>query len=344
MHKNTPSVPESARRVSLKTLAEHLNLSPATISFVLNDSPGRSIPQSTRERVRAAATEFGYRPSMIARSLQGLKTQSIGILLPELGEGYHSQVLSGAAEVLMSEGYFFFTAHHRHRQDLVAEYPRLLQARGVDGILAIDTHLEAALPAPSVTVAGHVAMPGITNVVLDHNAAAELALGHLYELGHRTIAYMHGQPVSSDSMTRWNSTLQVARSLSLDVQKELTVQLDQDLNTPELGYPHIQHLLTQRRDFTAILCFNDVSAIGSVRALHDAGLSVPADISVLGFDDIQAARYIIPSLTTIRQPLEEMGALAARCLLKKLNGEKQPETIKVKPELIVRESTTRVRG
>jgi LacI family transcriptional regulator len=339
MPRKTSSPPATARRVSLKMLAEHLDLSPATVSFVLNNAPGRSIPPATRERVKAAAKKFGYQPSQIARSLQGLKTQTIGILLPELGEGYHSLVLSGAAEVLMQEGYFFFTAHHRHRKDLVAEYPRLLQARGVDGILAIDTQLEEPLQSPTVSVAGYTAIPGVTNVILDHNRAAELALGHLYRLGHRRIAYMRGQPFSSDSQSRWQSTLHVARTLSLEVPNDLTIRLDKDLNTPELGYPGIHQLLLRRRDFTAVLCFNDISAIGSIRALYDAGLKVPEDVSVLGFDDIQAASYIVPGLTTIRQPLQRMGALAARSLLKKLAHEKLPDTIKVDPELIVREST-----
>jgi DNA-binding LacI/PurR family transcriptional regulator len=343
MPKKTPDVPLAQRRVSLKMLAEYLDLSPATVSFVLNNAPGRSIPPATRERVKAAAKKFGYQPSQIARSLQGLKTQTIGILLPELGEGYHSQVLSGAADVLMREGYFFFTAHHRHRKDLVAEYPRILQARGVDGILAIDTHLEGALPAPTVSVGGHVHVPGVTNVVLDHHRAAELALGHLYRLGHRKIAYMHGQPFSSDSQSRWQSTMQVAQALSLEVPSDLVIQLDKDLNTPALGYPVTQQLLLQRKDFTALLCFNDISAIGSIRALHDAGLKVPEDVSVLGFDDIQAAAYIVPSLTTIRQPLQQMGAQAATSLLKKLAHEKLPDTIKVDPELVVRESTAQAR-
>src|ERR1700747_581252 len=201
MPRKTAPSPAARRRVSPHVLAEHLDLSPATVSFVLNNAPGRSIPPATRERVKAAAKKFGYQPSLIARSLQGLKTQTIGILLPELGEGSPSQVLSGAADVLMQEGYFFFTAHHRHRKDLIAEYPRLLQARGVDGILAIDTLLEGAHPAPTVTVAGHTALPGVTNVILDHHRAAELALGHLYRLGHRKIAYMHRQPFRSDSQT-----------------------------------------------------------------------------------------------------------------------------------------------
>src|SRR5258708_23634351 len=112
----------------------------------------------------------------------------------------------------MQEGYFFFTAHHRERKELVAEYPRLLQARGVDGILAIDTQMEGALQAPTVSVAGHTVLPGVTNVILDHNRAAELALCHLYRLVHRKIAFMHSQPFSSGSRARWQSLMQGPRT------------------------------------------------------------------------------------------------------------------------------------
>jgi DNA-binding LacI/PurR family transcriptional regulator len=334
-----PANPKDGRPVSLKMLAEHLDLSPATVSFVLNNAPNRSIPEVTRERVKEAARQFGYRPNLIARSLQGMNTFTIGILLPEFGEGYHSQVLSGAGEVFMKEGYFFFTAHHRHRKDLVSEYPRILQARGVEGILAIDTHLETTPSSPTVSVAGHVALPGLTNIILNHQRAAELALGHLYRLGHRQIAFMRGQEFSSDSASRWRAILQAARTLGIRVQSELTIRLDRDLQSPELGYPGVQQLLMQRRDFTAVLCFNDISAIGCVRALHDAGLKVPEDVSVLGFDDIQSASYCVPSLTTIRQPLQQMGSLAANLLLKKMAKKRQPETVKVDPELVIREST-----
>jgi len=322
-------------------LAEYLDLSAATVSFVLNNSPNRSIPERTRERVRQAAKKFGYQPSHIARCLQGQRTNTIGVLLPELGDGYHSQVLSGAADVFMREGFFFFTAHHRHKKDLVTEYPGLLHARGIEGLLAIDTHFETPLPLPTVAVAGHTAIPGITNVVLDHEHAAELALGHLYALGHRKIAYMRGQPFSSDSRSRWRSTLHVARSLGLQVSPELTIRLDKDTHSPELGYPGIQQLLVQRKHFTAVLCFNDVSAIGTIRSVHDAGLRVPADISVMGFDDIPAAEFYTPRLTTIRQPLQQMGSIAASLLLRKIERVKIPEISRVDPELIVRESTAK---
>src|SRR4051794_25826325 len=107
--KKLHSSPSRPRQISLKMLGEHLGLSPSTVSFVLNDTPGRSIPEATRARVKAAALKFNYQPSMVARSLQGKRMQTIGILLPELGEGYHSQVLSGVGDLLLSKDYFYFT-------------------------------------------------------------------------------------------------------------------------------------------------------------------------------------------------------------------------------------------
>ena len=319
-------------------LADRLKLSPSTVSVVLNDTPGRSIPEATRERIRAAAALYNYQPSMVARSLQGKRMQTIGILLPELGEGYHSQVLSGVGDLLMRNGYFYFTVHHEHRKELIAEYPALLRSRGVEGILAIDTHLDAA-PLPTVLIAGHTDLPGVPNVALNHRLGAELALRHLYGLGHRRIVYMHGQSFSADADLRWEATMQVARDLELPVEDKLKIYLAKHSNSPEVSYPGIHNLIAHKHAFTAILCFNDVSAMGSIRALHEAGLYVPRDVSVIGFDDIQSASYQVPSLTTIRQPLREMGRLGAEMLLKKLAGEPVEERVVIDPELVVREST-----
>ncbi|HEX2917432.1 MAG TPA: LacI family DNA-binding transcriptional regulator [Edaphobacter sp.] len=332
------------RHANLKMLAEYLGLSPSTVSFVLNDTPGRSIPEATRARVKAAAEKFNYRPSMIARTLQGKRMQTIGILLPELGEGYHSQVLSGVGDLLMRKDYFYFTVHHRHRKELVSAYPSLLRARGVDGIVAIDTHLEEPPPLPTVTVAGHKKLPGVANVFLDEDHAARLSLTHLRDLGHRKIAFMHGQPFSSDADTRWLASVNAARKLGLELHEELAIYLSKDSHSPEISYPGIRKLIKSGRPFTAVLCFNDVAAMGTIRALHESGLRVPDDVSVLGFDDIQSAAYQVPSLTTIRQPLQKMGSMAAQLLLKKLSGEAIPEAIQVEPELVVRESTAEVHG
>ncbi len=337
-------IASSPQRPSLKFLAEYLNLSPSTISFVLNNAPGRSIPAATRERVRDAARKFNYQPSLIARKLQGQRIKTVGVLLPELGEGYHSQVMSGVGERFLTEGYFYFTVHHRHRIELLQAYPEILQARGVEGILAIDTHLQTGSSLPTVLVAGQTELPGVSNVVLDSRLGAELALGHLHQLGHRKIVYMRGQPFSTDTELRWKATLEVAQSLGLSVREELTIRLQQDSHSPEIGYPGIKRILSERHPFTAVVCFNDVSAMGVIRALHDGGLRVPDDVSVIGYDDIQSASYHVPSITTIRQPLQKMGTIAADILLRKLNNESTPALVPVEPELIVRESTGRARS
>jgi LacI family transcriptional regulator len=191
-----------------------------------------------------------------------------------------------------------------------------------------------------VAVAGHRPIDGVTNVVLDHRFAAELALTHLHSLGHRRIAFMRGQPFSSDSDERWRSIVQVAREVGITIRSELTVQLGRDVSSPELGYPVIQHLLSNREQFTAVVAFNDMSAIGAIRALQDSGLQVPADVSVIGFDDINAAAFNNPRLTTIRQPLANMGRMAAQCVLNRIHGrERFRKQIIVEPELVVREST-----
>jgi LacI family transcriptional regulator len=326
--------------VSLKKLAEHLGLNPATVSVVLNEVPGRSIPQSTRDRIKAAAKELNYQPSLLARSLRNRRTLTIGILVPELGDGYHTQVLSGIGDHLMDAGYFYFTAHHRHRKNLIEEYSQMLIGRGAEALIAIDTLLEHPLPVPVVALAGHRHIDGITNVVLDHRFAAELILTHLYSLGHRRIAFMRGQPFSSDSDERWQTLVHVAQEIGIPIKPELIMKLERDISSPELGYPVMQHLLSNREQFTALVAFNDMSAIGAIRALQDVGLRVPADISVIGFDDIKAAAFNNPRLTTIRQPLSNMGRIAAQCVLNRIHGsERYREQITVEPELMIREST-----
>src|SRR3984885_3607529 len=258
-----------AEPVTLKVLAAHLRLDPATVSVVLNDVPGRSIPQATRERIRAAAQKFNYQPSFVARSLRNRRSMTIGILVPVLADGYHAEVMSGIGDYLLDENYFYFIAHHRHRPDLIERYPQMLVSRGTEGIIAVDTHIDHALAVPVVAVAGHKKISGVTNVALDHNSAAELTLRHLFDLGHREIAFMHGQPFSSDSDARWNALTRVARELGLIVRPELTVMLTRDQTSPELGYPVVQQLLAFHRRFTAMVCFNDVAAMGAIRALHD---------------------------------------------------------------------------
>lgn len=331
--------------VSLKQLAAHLGLNPATVSVVLNEVPGRSIPQATRDRIKAAAKELNYQPSLLARSLRNQRTQTIGILVPELGDGYHTQVMSGIGDHLIKAGYFYFTAHHRHQKNLVEDYTRMFIGRGAQGIIAIDTLLQHSVPVPVVAVAGHRAIEGVTNVVLDHMRAAELILTHLHDLGHRKIAFMLGQSFSSDSSERWIALTAVAARLGIEIKPELVVTLDRDMSSPELGYPVVQQLLATKLPFTALVSFNDLAAIGSIRALQDFNLHCPTDVSVIGFDDIKAAAYTMPRLTTINQPLAEIGRIATQSLLDRIHGDPAiPAQITVEPTLVIRESTGPVKA
>src|SRR5437016_7908095 len=184
----------SGQSVSLKSLAEHLGLSQAAVSLVINRSPGaKSIPHRTQELIRKAARELNYRPNHIARSLRQQRSYTIGVLVPEVSEGYAALVMSGIEDLLLQEGYFYFVVSHRHRADLLDEYPKLLMDRAVEGLIAVDTPCRHTLPIPLVSVSGHEKTRGVINIMLDHQRAAELALEHLYRLGHRHIAFMKGQ-------------------------------------------------------------------------------------------------------------------------------------------------------
>jgi DNA-binding LacI/PurR family transcriptional regulator len=341
--RHTP--PDLAKPVTLKVLAEYLDLSPATISIVLNNSPvAQSISSETRQRVQQAAKKFDYRPNLHARMLRTRLTNTIGVLVPELSEGYFTGVMRGVEETLLQSGYLSFTVSHLGRPDLVDEYPKLLINRGVDGLLLVNTALHRRMPTPTVGVSSHVSIPEVTNVLIDHNNAMRPALQHLHDFGHRRIAFMKGQPFSLDSTSRWESIHTIAQEIGMKILPELCISLEEHEWSPELGYVPTRELLARTRDFTALVCFNDTSAIGAIRAIEDAGLSCPHDISVIGFDDILMAKYIRPRLTTIRQPLHKMGQTAAELLIRQIQAPNDPQptsqTVWFAPELVVRESTT----
>jgi len=329
--------------VTLKVLADHVGLSPATISLVMNHAPvADSIPRATQERIFAAARELNYRPSFSARWARTARSFTIGVLVPEVSEGYASLVLSGIEGYLLREGYFYLVASHRHLKDLIDEYPRLLMARSVDGLIAVDTPWHSELPIPVATISGENHTNGVTSILLDHDRAAELALSHLARLGHKRIAFIKGQEFSSDTAARWDSINKVAARLGLELSRRLTVQLEGDLASPELGYRVTKRLLERKVKFTALFSFNDVSAIGAVEALRSHGLDVPNDVSVVGFDDIQSAAFQRPQLTTVRQPLKKMGMMAAEALLRRIarpDDDTYPRQIVIEPELVVRKST-----
>jgi DNA-binding LacI/PurR family transcriptional regulator len=330
--------------VTLKSVAERVGLTPSTVSAVLNNSSAsRSVPEHTKKRILQAARDLDYRPNLLARSLRVRRTLTIGVILEEIGDAYGSLVISGIERYLRQQNFFFLTVAHRHDPKLLATYSTMLQERGVEGFITVDTFLTDEPPLPTVAVGGHRSLKRVTNIVLDHYCAAGLALKHLVDLGHEKIAFMRGAEVSVDADDRWNAICDVAAKLRIRIDPDLIVQLEGDDPTPNLGYPFAKQLLARRKSFSALFAYNDISAIGSICAFQEAGLRVPDDISVVGFDDIQSAAYITPSLTTVRQPLQKMGEIAARTLLDQIEGRTRytPE-ISIRPELVLRKSTTRV--
>jgi len=317
------------------------------VSLVLNHAPAaRAIPKTTQDRIRAAAARAGYRPNTIATSLRRRRTLTIGVMVPEISEGYAAMVMSGIQDGLLQAGYLYFVASHRHRDDLIDEYRRLMLDRAVDGLIVVDTPVRAPLPVPVVSVSGLQRTPGVTNIVVDHERAAADALAHLRALGHRRVAFIKGQPFSSDTAIRWRTIREAARSCGLRIDAALVDQLEGDSPLPDLGHAAARRLLAVRPRFTALFAFNDVSALGAIRAIREAGLRVPEDVSVIGFDDIASAAYQHPGLTTIRQPLYDMGQRAAGTVVARLESadRKAPPTITLDPVLVVRGTTARVRG
>ena len=333
--------PRSEPRVTLKTIAEHLGLTPGTVSAALNNSPAaRSIPEHTKNRIIEAAQALNYRPNFFARTLRLRRTYTIGVIAEEIGDAYGAMVISGIEEYLRKNNYFFLTVIHRHDPKLLQTYAQMLLTRGVEGFITTDTSLTEKLALPTVAVAGHQRVEGVTNIVLDHKRAARLALEHLKNLGHENIAFIKGQTFSSDSSDRWNAICEVARELNISVRSELTVQLQGTDSTPAIGYPFAKQLLARKQPFSALFAYNDISAIGSLWAFHEAGLRVPEDISVVGFDDTPGAAFSNPPLTTVRQPLVRMGQIAAQTVVDLIEGRSEfVPRIAIEPELVTRQST-----
>jgi LacI family transcriptional regulator len=322
-------------------VADRVGLTKGTCSAVLNKTAAsHSVPAHTQERILAAARELNYRPSFHARNLATKRTYLVAVVTQEIGDFYSSPIISGIERYLRERGYFFLTVAHRHDPQLLDNYSHLLLERGVEGFITVDTIMDCPLPLPTVAIPGHRRIEDVTNIILDHRKGAWLALRHLVELGHKEIAFMKGANVSPDSDDRWNSICEVAAELDVHMPPSLVVQLESDDATPQLGYPFARKLMGRNRPFTALFAYNDISAIGSIRAFQEAGLEVPKDVSVVGFDDIRIAVHNNPSLTTVRQPLEKMGEIAARTLLDRLDnhGSWVPE-ITIEPELVVRDST-----
>jgi len=342
-----PKVPLTRGRktTTLRELADHLGLAPATVSTAINGTVSSGIAPETRQRILEAARELNYRPNFLARSLRLRRTFTIGVMVPEISQGYTVMVARGIEEYLLDKGYFYLIASHHLQPELIEDYTERFVERAVDALIVVCGPWQRPLQIPVATISAYHAVKGTTSVLLDNRRAAEMGLDHLVELGHRKIAFIRGTATVPEAEVRWKAIQEAAAKIGLPIQPSLTVQiLMVQPSRAEPGYNATKQLLASGAEFTAIFAFNDMCAIGAVRALREAGLRVPGDVSVLGIDDIESATYSGPGLTTIRQPLEEMGRIASATVLEQLSrpAEEWSELtaqVVVAPELVVRSTT-----
>src|SRR5579862_4241006 len=331
---------DADQRITLRKLAEHLGLSRTTISTILNDVPEAArFPEETRRRVVDSAKKLGYRPNYFACSLGRKHSYLIGIIAPDFGNGYEGALLSGFERRLLNTGYTSFVSNHFWSPSLLHRHVETLCDRGAEGLLLIDSTPSESPGIPAVTICTDRSPTWSTRVSIDNAFGIWEAINHLADLGHREIAFIKGPEGNGDTEDRWNAVLASCKKLGIRVDPRLTVQLERLERHAEEGRIATQKLLSSGKPFTALVAYNDISALSAMTALREAGHKVPEGVSVLGFDDIEFASIAYPPLTTVRQPLHEMGATAAELLLRKFANDESVRNICVRPELVIRSST-----
>jgi LacI family transcriptional regulator len=341
----------------MRDVAQESGFSPATVSIVLNNAPlARYIASATRKRIEDTAKRLGYRPNAMARFLRSNRSHSVGVMFFDITDPFCTPILRGIENALYPASYVPIFADAHNQRNRFERYLEMLLERHVEGLIVVanwlfvDIHLLADFGKrniPLVTIGWELPGDNVSSVMVDNEAGARLALEHLHQLGHRKIAFIRGPKTLIDSAPRWRGIQKFAQSAGLELDANLTVQLP-DLFDPtssfEGGYRLTEELLQRKKKFTALMAFDDLTAFGAVRALTRAGIKVPEQCSVTGFDDVPLSALAAPSLTTVRQPMEAMGGLAVNVMMDGINAslEKRDWNItrhRVSPELVIRDST-----
>jgi LacI family transcriptional regulator len=301
-------VGEGAR---IRDVAKAAGVSPATVSRVLNNSAG--VGEALRKRVLGAVERLQYRPNPHARALLSGRSHTAGLLVAEVDGPFYGPLYRGLERVLSEHRLHLIMASGRRRHEVEWEVVNSLLGRGLDLLFLWPEALSqeelrwAAAQGPKVVILGQE-VPGLPCVALDHAHGGYLATRYLLQAGHLRIAHVAGPQGMQDAVSRLAGYQRALAERGLEVDPELVAYG----NFRESGgYRAARELLSRGRPFSALFAANDQMAIGVAAALEEAGLRVPQDVSLMGYDDIIMARYVRPALTTIRQPLEEVGKAAA---------------------------------
>lgn len=343
--------------VTLSDIAQACRLSVSTVSIVLSEAPlSRHVAESTRQQIRSAARRLGYHPDAYARSLRSRRTQTIGVLAYDTSDPFCIPVIRGIEEGLQQEQYFSLLVNAHTQRTLFDKYLRMLLERRAEGVIVIaswvfeETNLLADIEknhVPIVIVGRDLTERRITSVLVNNRTGGAMLIRHLASLGHKSVAVIRGPHEMFDSIPRWEGIQQAAEDSDIRLDAALTYQLPNASNPMtsfEGGRLFAKEMLASGKQFSAVAAFDDLTALGVVRGLSEAGLRVPDDCSVVGFDDILPAEVATPGITTIRQPLEEMGQLATERLLRSIS--KDPDVEEngaglhiLQPKLVIRASS-----
>jgi LacI family transcriptional regulator len=328
-----------SRTVTLEQVARHAGVSPSTVSRILNGTA--VVSDDKKQAVQEAIRTLGFVPNPVARGLAGGRTLSIGVVTQAIDSPFYGAALRGIEDTLGAAGYSPLFVSGHWRADEEARCIEVLRARRVDGLIVLTGRLsDAALRAlarqlPVVVTGRTLKAPGLAALDFDNPSGARLATEHLLALGHRRIAFIGGDPLHPDAREREAGFRAAFAQAGLAVDPAL---VEEGGYHEEGGRQAIERLLGAGRRFTAVFAANDQMAFGAALALHRRGLHVPRQVSLVGFDDLASAQYSIPPLTTVHQPVMDLGHAAAAAMLALLGGERPPLALPA-PRLVVREST-----
>jgi DNA-binding LacI/PurR family transcriptional regulator len=344
--------------ITIRELAKVSGFSPTTISLVLNSSPaGQHIPEKTKQRIRELAHKLGYHPNQFARSLRSSRSQAVAVMVPDISDPYCAQVLLGINKSLYPSTYLPVLIDIQNSRARFRKYVATLLERRIEGVIAVANSLQlqtemlgtlARSGIPVIVIGRESSHRGISSVYVDNKRGASIALEHLYVNGHRRIAFIRGPKRVVDSGRRWQGIREFAKRTRFDVDPKLIIELKDAASSSEAGFEAMNELLHRGRRFSAVMAFDDMTAFGAIRALTQAGMKVPEQCSVVGFDDVPAAAYYNPPLTTVSHSMEDLGQIGASVFLQSTlgpqgNGKRaQAAHRKLEPVLVVRASTTAV--
>jgi LacI family transcriptional regulator len=343
--------------VTIRDVAKESGFSSTTVSIVLNDAPlARYIPPVTKKKIERAAERLGYRPNQFARSLRSKRSHTVGVMVFDMTDPYCTLVLRGIENSLYQASYLPILTDVHNERSRFERYLEMLLDRRIEGLvvlanwLFLDINLLADLEKssiPTALIGCELKGDAMSSVIVDNEVGGYIALEHLHSLGHRKIAIIRGPKTLADSSPRWRGIRNCAKKYDLELDARLIVDLPESrdpLSSFEAGQKLTEELVKEKRAFTALLAFDDMTAFGAIRALSQSGRQVPDECSVVGFDDVAPSALCTPALTTVRQPMESMGANAVKIVLEGIKAVLEKREVaahhrRVEPELIVREST-----